>query len=200
MYTYNFYLGYDDDDKYYVDNNEQIINYLNAQLIDNTSFTMMPIYNKKSKLSEIWTELAFKAVSENNEFLYQLGDDIEFLDSDWEYYFIKQLKKQDNVGVVGPLDINNKSVLTQSFVNKKHLEIFNYYYPHEIKNMFIDDWIENVYKDIFNNRSFKFNNIRVKNSGGEYRYVFDQNNVKEIYIKQLEQGKQILKKYLEPLL
>jgi len=197
MYIYNFYLGYDHDDKYYIDNKDEILNYLQANS-RNITFTFLPIYNKKSKLSEIWTQLAKVAVASGNEFLYQLGDDIQFLDNNWEYYFIKQLEKLNNVGVVGPLDINNPRLLTQSFVHKKHLEIFDYYYPKEIKNIYVDDWIDNVYKNLFHNRSFQFLNIRVKNSGGDNRYTIDK-NIKKIYIQQLEIGKRILTNYIKNL-
>ena len=195
MYIYNFYLGYDHDDQYYVDNKEEIINYLQTQSLYIT-FTLLPIYNKKSKLSEIWTELAFYAIQSGNVYLYQLGDDIEFYDSNWEYYFIKQLEIWNNIGVVGPLDLNNRRLLTQSFVHKTHVEIFNHYFPKEIKNLYVDNWIENVYKSVFKNRSLKFLNISVKNSGGDVRYKIDK-NAKKIYIRQLEIGKRVLKNYRE---
>jgi hypothetical protein len=191
MYIYNFYLGYDHDDQYYIDNREKILKFLRTNYPSFLTFSLLPIYDKKSKLSEIWTELAFYAVNAGNEFLYQLGDDIQFLDNNWEYYFIKQLEKLNNIGVVGPLDLNNVGLLTQSFVHKTHLDIFGYYYPKEIKNIYVDDWIQNVYQNIFHNRSFKFLNIRVKNSGGDYRYKVDK-NAKKIYIQQLKIGKQTL--------
>ena len=38
------------------------------------------------------------------------------------------LKSKNNIGLTGPIN-NNNIGLTQSFVSRKHMEIFNWYFP-----------------------------------------------------------------------
>ena len=74
------------------------------------------------------------AINDKNDYIYQLGDDIEFIDSNWEKYFINQLLNNDNIGVVGPTDINNRSgILTQSFVHNTHYKIFEFTFHMNLK-------------------------------------------------------------------
>ena len=113
-------------------------------------------------------------------------NDIKILTSNWESIFIDKLRTQNNIGVVGPKDPNHYA-LTQSFVHKTHLKIFKRYFPEELKNWYIDDWITNVYKP---NYSFKFDNISIQNSGGEQRYKITNN--KELYLKILKRDKKYL--------
>ena len=49
------------------------------------------------KLGEIWSILAQRAVDDNCEYLYQMGDDIEFKDSKWEDQFINKLKEEGKI-------------------------------------------------------------------------------------------------------
>ena len=57
------------------------------------------------------------------------------------------MKEQDNIGICGPINLPNKTILTQTFVSRKHYEIFKFYFPNEIKNWFCDDWINFVYEN-----------------------------------------------------
>jgi FkbM family methyltransferase len=191
-YQYNFYLGYDDTDKYF--NNSkiqgQIINNFKKLSPQNTQIKLIRIVGKKGKLGKIWTILAQYAVSEV-DYLYQCGDDIHFIDKNWTQKFVDILRKNNNIGVTGPLDLNNKSLLTQSFVHQTHLKIFNFYFPPNIKNWYIDDWIHNVYSPQYN---FWEKNITVKNSGGDPRYTVEYS--KDFYQKELENGINTLTDYL----
>ena len=126
-------------------NDELLKKEFNSLNLPNSTIKTIKIYNKKGKLGEIWSELA-EIASKECDYIYQLGDDIEILTSEWEETFIEKLKESNNIGVVGPLDRNNKNILTQSFVHKTHLDIFGEYYPKEIKNWHIDDWITRVYQ------------------------------------------------------
>jgi hypothetical protein len=165
-FNYKFYLGYDHDDDFFYRNDELLKKEFNSLNLPNSTIKTIKIYNKKGKLGEIWSELA-EIASKECDYIYQLGDDIEILTSEWEETFIEKLKESNNIGVVGPLDRNNKNILTQSFVHKTHLDIFGEYYPKEIKNWHIDDWITRVYQP---NLSNKILNKQVKNSGGPPRY------------------------------
>lgn len=186
-YNYNFYLGYDDDDQFYLQNHQKIIDHFNNFGHENLTISLYKVENMKSKVGQIWSFLAEKA-KEKNHFLYQIGDDISFIDSGWEDIFIENLKKSNYLGVTGPLDLNNIKLLTQSFVHILHLEIFGTYFPPEIINWYIDDWIMNVYSSTQDRR------IKVINKGGPDRYnrVDNRNN----YINILNRDKIKLEKYL----
>lgn len=168
-YNYGFYLGYDHDDQFYLNNLEQM------QAID-PRIKMIKVENLKNKVGKIWSILAQKAVTDNYDWLYQIGDDIEILDKNWENAFINKLLEMQLLGVVGPNDINTtRKLLTQSFVHFTHLLIFKSYYPSEINNWYIDDWISIALDQ------YHFNEYRVKNIGGCPRYDID--NQKNKYLK-----------------
>lgn len=176
-YTFSFYLGYDDDDDFYCKNLQEMLN-LDKRI------RMIKVSGLKGKVGQIWSILARTAVNEKNDWLYQIGDDIEILDKNWEDEFIKRLISMDLIGVVGPNDINtNRKLLTQSFVHASHLFIFKTYYPPEINNWYIDDWITYVCDQ------YHFVEFRVKNSGGVPRYDID--NQKEKYEKIIENDRKI---------
>jgi hypothetical protein len=168
-YNYDFYLGIDHDDAFFLKEEKNIIAHFKKITNGKTNFSIRleKMYNLKGKVGAIWSNLANTAVENNAEYLYQMGDDIKILTPNWEVTFINQLKKVNNIGVTGPMDINNKRLLTQSFVHKTHLKIFGKYYPEKIENWYIDDWISDVYKP---DRYFMIKNIKVRNSGGPPRY------------------------------
>jgi hypothetical protein len=189
-YNYIFYLGFDDDDYFYNTHYNDIINVFNKLNIKNSKIKLIKIHNKKGKVGQIWSYLA--AIAYNTcDYFYQLGDDINILTSGWEDSFINKLRESNNIGVVGPNDINYNRILTQSFVHKTHLDIFGYYFPTEIVNWYIDDWITEVYSPKY---MTKFNNINVNNSGGPPRYNITHN--REIYIKCVSRDKIKLNNYI----
>ena len=194
-YQYNFYLGFDDDDKFYLKNKTMIISHFKKITKKYPVFkiSLLKIDNLKGKLGEIWSRLADISVKNGDNYLYQLGDDIKFISSDWEDKFINKLNEFNNIGVVGPTDINNSTILTQSFVHKTHLDIFENYYPKEIKNWHIDNWITDVYKP---NNYYMFNKIHVKNDGGTERYEVVVMKG-ELVQKYVSDGKQKINKYLD---
>ncbi len=186
-YNYNFYLGYDNDDLFFINNKERMKTEFDRIFENKIGFNMIEMINLQGKVGEIWSRLA-DVSSKECDYLYQIGDDIEIISSDWENVFISELLKNDNIGVTGPNDINNPRLLTQSFVHTTHLKIFTDYYPKEIENWYIDDWITAVY------RPSKIRHIMVRNSGGDPRYniVNDKNN----FLGVLNVSKKILEEYL----
>ena len=189
-YSYSFYLGYDDDDQFYLNHLEEMNQHFDNVSDGKYKLEMHPMSGLKGKVGQIWTNLALIA-SKDCDYLYQSGDDIEYLTPGWEDIFISELRKKDNIGVVGPYDTNRNidTLLTQSFVHVTHLQIFGYYYPPEIENWYVDDWITNIY----NQRSDK--RIRVRNSGGPPRYKV--NNDKKNYLNILRETRPKLEKFLE---
>ena len=79
----------------------------------------------------------------------------------WGYY------QNVSGGVVGPIN-NNPRILTQSFVSRKHKELFGYYFPPEIINWFCDDWINEIYKKI--GHFYPLTQHFCNNVGGQPRY------------------------------
>ena len=189
-YNYHIYLGYDDDDLFYLQNDSKIKNYITNLKIPNLGLSCIPLKNFNGNLSKIWDKLAQEAYK-SSDYLYQCGDDIKFYTSGWSDKFVNVLKKNNNIGVTGPLDLNNKKLLTQSFVHKTHLDIFGYYYPPSIKNWYVDDWIHQVYQP---NNNFWLKEIKVRNSGGPPRYQVNKN--KNIFYEELNKGKNKLNNFL----
>ena len=189
-YHFTIYLGFDDDDQFYNSNLVEIKNYFDLITNDyNINLKLHKISNLKGKVGEIWSKLADIAVNDNCEYLYQIGDDVKIINSGWEEAFINKLKKLDNVGVVGPLDVNNSTILTQSFVHNTHLNIFDNYFPKELINWFVDDWITNVYKP---NNSFCLKKYKIKNEvNARYNVVNDKKKYKKI----LKRDKKLFDKY-----
>ena len=102
------------------------------------------------------------------------------------------------------MDINNTKILTQSFVHKTHYDIFKFYFPPNIKNTYCDTWIENIYKYNFIENlwkkiySFKFYDIKIKNSGVKPRYNSEKNDIcYKKYKIEMKKYKSILNKYLK---
>lgn len=173
-HEYKFYLGIDSDDKFYQDNKIQnnIKKFINV--MKNTEIEFLTIDSiHKGNVCHIWNELFKKAYEDNYDYFVQIGSDIYFQDKCWVNACIDLLKQNNDIGVVGMTDMGRKkydpndTLLTQSFVSRKHMDIFGFYYPHEFKNWFIDDWISEIY-DKFNKKFIIPH--RIYNCGGPPRY------------------------------
>ena len=172
-YKYKFYIGIDEDDRIFDKIYEQdyIKNFSKA--FPNVEFEFIVFDNNKVKKGHatlMWNILFEKAFEENYDYFYQCGDDIVFKTSGWINDSIKTLQKNNNLGLTGPINNNNR-ILTQSFVSRKHMEIFGWYFPVEIKNWCCDDWYNMVYHP---NYLYPLHNHFAENNGGKPRY--DINN------------------------
>jgi hypothetical protein len=189
-YKYNFYLGFNHGDHVF----------LNSSIFDefkNEHFNVQSIEFDKSVqlgfLTQMWNILFKIAFEDNNSYFYQLGDDILFDNVNFFDEYLNSLKKIDEIGVTGYLTKNgNRKILTQSFVSRKHYEIFGYYYPEAIRNVYCDDWISDVYRRF---QKYKPLAQKIVNSGGRPRYREEKK--KRLVRSQIENGVQILKKYLD---
>lgn len=152
---------------------------------------------QKGFLTLMWNYLFEKALEDNNEYFYQCGDDIWFEDKDWIKECIVQMKKQNDIGICGPINPPNYRILTQTFVSRKHYEIFQCYFPVQIKNWWCDDWINFVYYPQYVTKLKKTN---AANKGGEPRYVRPNETVnlkyKSICLKLVKKGKNRLNSYI----
>jgi hypothetical protein len=173
-HCYKFFIGIDKDDPVY-DNKEiqsQILRFI--QVMNNIELEFIYMENiPKGHLTKMWNVLYDRALEENYDYFFQCGDDIEFHTKNWINDCIQVLEKTNGIGLVGPIN-NNPRILTQSFVSRKHKDLFGYFFPPNIINWFCDDWINEVYKKI--GHFYPLNNHFCNNVGGKPRY--DINNDK----------------------
>lgn len=152
-------LGYDIGDKYF-DNeiNQKIIkdyfyNHITLPLKEkhHIDFTLelVPFENKEKKPGPIFNHIARHAYNNlNSTYFFRINDDTEILTKDWAKSMSQILEKRAPIyGVVGPrCHEGNTEIFTHDFVHRTHMEIFDqYYYPKELTNWWLDDWITHVY-------------------------------------------------------
>ena len=77
----------------------------------------------KGHLTVMWNRLFEKAFKDECDYFFQCGDDIEFKTKKWVNDCIATLQNSNDIGLVGPIN-NNPRILTQSFVSRKHMELF----------------------------------------------------------------------------
>ena len=118
-------------------------------------------------LTKMWNILFKKAYADGCDYFVQCGDDVELLDNNWVIESVGSLKTHQNMGMIGPADIDYPRILTQTMVSRVHMEIFGFYFPEEIINWYCDDWINFVYRGC--NLAHKPIG-RCVNRGGSQRY------------------------------
>lgn len=178
-HQYKFFIGIDKNDNLY--DTTITKNYISEKLNSNNIDVEFIVYEniKKGHLTKMWNILFKKAYDEDFDYFFQGGDDLEFITKGWVNDFINVLKKNNDIGLTGADNciLRNKnyhnSLLTQSFVSKKHMELFGYYFPEEIINWFCDDWLTSTYKII--NKYYMLTNHKCINRGGKERYDIDKN-------------------------
>ena len=192
-HKYSFYIGFDLDDSFFINNIDKlknIFNKLNIEL-DITFFENI----KKGHLTRMWNVLFQKAYNNGNDYFYQSGDDIDFRTQNWINDSINALMNNNNIGVSGPNNVGvNNTTLTQAMVSRKHMEIFGYFFPSSIINWYCDNWISEVY---YPKHSFKLNQHYAPNLGGKERYDIAVD--KSDYHRELFEGTYTLNKYLSDI-
>ena len=137
----------------------------------------------------MWNRLFHIAFNENCDYFFQCGDDIIFTTANWINDSIDTLKVHKNIGVTGPIT-QNTQILTQTFVHRTHMNIFNFYFPEDIVNWCIDDWINLVYKIGY---FFPLKNHYCSNNGGNPRYLIDN----KYTIVDINTNKKVHDKFME---
>jgi hypothetical protein len=164
-HEYIFYIGYDVDDPVFSNKFEQ--DYLR---IFNKFVTLrfIELNDPPGYLTKMWNHLFSIAHDEGCDYFFQCGDDILFRTYGWISDSIRVLKEHDDIGLTGP-DNQNGRILTQSFVSRKHMDIFGEYFPESIINWGCDDWYNWVYEDYL----YKLKGHICTNEGGQPRYVIN---------------------------
>ena len=194
-YHFKIYLVVDDDDTIYskLSQKTSLENYVNSK--DKLSIKFISSRGiDKGHVTAMWNRAFSFAYNDNCDYFYQIGDDVLIMDKGWESYFIAELRKMGDIGMVAPFDwgrynwevqnnIKQKFILTQSFVSRMHYKIFGFYFNPRIKNWFCDDWITGIYITL-GRISFK-KDIRIVNKGGLPRYTPPQKGAEYTYINKL---------------
>lgn len=173
---YHFIIGYDHDDMQFMEVMDEATQIFKDMIPEDKRDRFSFQFHKfdetknggpqKGDLSTMWSILADKAMDSGCEYLFQIGDDIELLSAEgWEDIFMSKLETMNNIGAVGPFDKNNSKVMTQSFVHCTHLSLFRRYFPEELKNWYIDDWMMEIYEGKSERQ------VIVRNCGGKERYL-----------------------------
>lgn len=145
-YTYKLFIGFDDDDVFY----SRHLGQLQASpKVDVTVLTGCQHHPVRA-----WNTLFAKALKEDFDYFFQIGDDVGLQTEGWTSRFISYLQSNNNIGTVGPCEPMNyfgrksagKAIVNETnFVHRTHYDIFGYFFYPEIRNWYCDDWITFVY-------------------------------------------------------
>lgn len=167
-HEYRFYIGIDRGDAVY--DKPEVKYYLEkfVGVIKNCSIEFMYMDGiTRGHLTVMWNRLFSKAYDDGYDYFFQCGDDISFETVGWVNSCIGVLQTANNIGMTGPVN-NNMRILTQSFVSRKHMDLFGFYFPEEIINWCCDDWINIVYQKI--GHFYPLKQHYCSNLGGQPRY------------------------------
>ena len=173
-HSYVFYIGIDRGDPVYDD--PEIIAKIRRFMSVMKNTTIEFIYMDgltKGHLTVMWNRLFDRALDDGCDYFFQCGDDIAFKTKGWVGACIDTLQQHDDIGLTGPVN-NNFRILTQSFVSRKHKDMFGHYFPPEIINWCCDDWINGIYRGI--NHFFPLLEYECHNLGADPRYVINNDN------------------------
>ena len=171
-HEYLFYIGIDKNDRIFdkEDQQQEITRFSKA--FSNVEFIFVTMEDiPKGYVTLMWNKLFIDAYNRDCQYFYQCGDDMEFKTKGWINDSITALKRRDDVGLAGPIN-NNSRILTQAFVSRKHMEIFGWFFPKEIKNWCCDDWYNMVYHPKY---LYPLTNHFAVNAGGQPRYNINNN-------------------------
>jgi hypothetical protein len=170
-HTYIFYIGYDVQDPIFSKTEEH--QYLSI-FKTFVSFRFIEMKDPPGYLTKMWNHLFRVAYQEGCDYFFQCGDDIFFKTRGWIDDSIQVLQQHDNIGLTGP-DNQNGRILTQSFVSRKHMDIFGAYFPETIINWGCDDW----YNWVYEGHVYPLKHHVCTNEGGKPRYVINHDETFE---------------------
>lgn len=139
------------------------------------------VINKTKKPGPVFLKMAKAAYDAGADYFYRVNDDTEFVNN-WSQLFVKTLNfYYPPIGVVSPLcPQGNSYILTQDFVHRIHMEIFDMnYYPPELEDWWMDDWISLVYGSL---RTFQLSNVLAVHhvKSHEMRYSVDRSKAMKL--------------------
>lgn len=142
------------------------------------------VHNNIKKPGPVFIEMARQAYTGGADYFYRVNDDTE-VTANWPHMFVTALHSLSApFGVVGPLcQQGNQNILTHDFVSRTHMEVFDMnYYPPELTDWWMDDWISWVYGQKRTFRALQHPVIHHTGAHGQ-RYEVDRSHEK--LLKQL---------------
>lgn len=197
-----FYIGYDYNDPLFSKDETifiltKFLSGLNNELL--CKFVKFPENIKPGHLTRMWNILYDEAYNDNCDYMYQCGDDIEFLTKDWLLPSINLLRNNNDIGMSGPV-CDHPYILTQALFSRKHKDILGRFLEEDIKNWFLDDYYNLLYTP--NNVFVYFeglcrNTVQSTSSDGNYKVV----NIKiEDVVNYANRDKLKIKEYQDGIL
>jgi hypothetical protein len=194
-FQYRIYLGYDQGDTFFdvASIREQFERELELR---SQGLPISLVYKAcegtSGKPVWVWNELCRAAHRDGCDYFYQIGDDVVMLSKDWATRFVNMLDDRDGLGVAAPLDLNNPYLNTQSFVSRRHFDVFGFYFPPAFVNWYCDDWMSQVYPLFLSCRCL---DIMVDNVGGDERYEIDHEGASRLR-QEVDTSREVLKRWL----
>lgn len=203
-FNYRFFIGYDDDDEFYIKNLEK----LKLRLGKFGFVTELKGCQKNP--CKAWNQLLTKYI-DHADYFYQIGSDIKLISKGWSSYFVSQLKKNKNVGITGGVDKpywyarilqNQNGIIENGFFSKTHYKIFNRVFNENFKTWFSDDYLTRIY--MLNNCCYLSPNILFRNMNRvgqvEYqdRYTPD-NKIKDKWLEIANKDAKLIFNFIQKL-
>jgi hypothetical protein len=188
-YEYVFYIGLDDDDAFFLQHRDRL-----------PGITVL-LTGCQHAPARAWNILFQRAYDDGCNYFFQLADDVVLETPRWTERFLSKLLENKNLGVVGPCHPENYEgrrqlgqpfVIENACVHRRHYELFQTFYPPEIRNWYCDDWITRVYEGTL---SHMFPDVVVRNLSirvAAQRYTIANVNLPEL----LARDREILRRQL----
>lgn len=148
------YVGHDDDDPWWAlparrAEAEALFASMSARAPGlNLSMAVSSHSSMRGNPCAVWSALFAAACAAGCDYFYQLNDDLRLVTRGWASELVATLSANayvPNLGIAGPLDTNNRRLMTQSFAHCTHLRVFGFFYPPAFRNWYSDDWATQVY-------------------------------------------------------
>lgn len=191
-------VGYDEDDAFWTsETNRRTV----TSSYHTVPISFISIQRRVGRKRIPFNELAQAAFEYGADYIARVNDDTAFASSGWITIAINRLYsfQPPNVGVVGPLceGGSKRPILTHDMVHSTHFQIFKTYYPAELDNWWVDDWITHVYAP---KRTALLSSWMVRHHTEIHGTRYLVNSSQEGMLSGLiERDRQVLEKYLHTL-
>lgn len=149
-FWYSLYMGYDEGDVTF-DSQEGMIAFRDEVSRRSAGYAFDLVTVRFPPMAQdpvyIWNHLFRQAYLDGCEYLFQLVDDITLRTKGWSEAYARSLAGHSppNYGVVG-FQVSG-TLISQPFVHRTHLDIFDTFYPRVFHNWYGDTWLSDIYTD-----------------------------------------------------
>jgi len=154
----------------------------------NLQFRIVGFENQLRKPGPIFNFMMEALRTDGADYFYRINDDTVILEP-WCNTAVSTLQKRSipNLGVMGPKCSQSPGMLTHDFVHRTHFEIFPDYYPKELIDWWMDEWMNGVYNTHNNGRFWGMGPFSVGHSmKHSTRYQVDFHNQRFLDIRMKE--------------